>query len=866
MSRRFVAVLSALLVVVGMSSVSAHAAGGSTNTRAASDELSVTSRLQDRREVAAGTRAYSIGFEDGRFYANGWHITGEMGGVWTPPLKLVDGVWFGLNGTWIGPATKFTSGWGYTRYDLPNTAGLRVQRTDFVPDGPRGVLFGLTITNPGAARTAKLSVDAHSELMGQYPWGFTGVTPNASENLPDTGSFNGQDLVFTDNGALPGTPTHHYAALVGTSLKPDSGVIGHQFWGPQPGHVCTGTEPGAPENPKPSACDDGPFGRGTGGQLTYTLSLPTRGSRTIWLAVAGSDQGLGDAQRQLAQTLRNPTAHLAAKIASRQQLAQQTQLSLPGDRLVQNAIDWGKQNLADLTKSAQNLQIRWTNQGKQFPAPSGTVPEATWIGAGFPDYPWIFATDAEYTAFAAVAVGQFQAIEDHMRALRDISDILNNRSGVVVHETVSDGSVWFGHDSKTTNPDGTTTNDFNTDETVKFPSAVALIWRWTGDNRFRDDMYNFTVRNLRYVANNLDVDKDGWPEGSGNVERAGMGPEKLDNAVYFIRGLYDLADMARSKHDAATYAWATNEARQLLRRFDPTWWYQAAQQYADSLQDPGNVQLFQEYWIGQTPMEAELHINGQTIPGVAPYNHGNAALAGRENSCYSGTPPFNPGLFHTGCTGPPAGAGEKVIYGLTTSIQSVGEGNYGRLGPGEQQRYINALAQTMFSEPATGGTPDEQPGAMPEVFPSPDQGANIDRCWTCRSMFMQAWGNYGTAWAVVHQWLGVDPDLGNQRVSFVPQVPQGQTVVQGRNIRLGYGSADVRALHVGHLYLTEINTTRGVGAKQILIGHTLPRGTRALAVLLDGHLVHSYRVTQTNRGAEVTVSTTGGHHTLTIAA
>ena len=53
------------------------------------DELSTTSRLQDRREVAAGTRAYSIGFEDGRFYANGWHITGEMGGVWTFKSFLV---------------------------------------------------------------------------------------------------------------------------------------------------------------------------------------------------------------------------------------------------------------------------------------------------------------------------------------------------------------------------------------------------------------------------------------------------------------------------------------------------------------------------------------------------------------------------------------------------------------------------------------------------------------------------------------------------------------------------------------------------------------------------------------------------------
>ena len=105
--------------------------------------------MADRREVAAGTRAYSLGFEDGRFYANGWHITGEMGGVWTPPVKLVDGVWFGLDDDWVGPATKFTSGWGYTRFDLPTTAGLQVSRTDFVPDGRRGTLFGLTITNPG---------------------------------------------------------------------------------------------------------------------------------------------------------------------------------------------------------------------------------------------------------------------------------------------------------------------------------------------------------------------------------------------------------------------------------------------------------------------------------------------------------------------------------------------------------------------------------------------------------------------------------------------------------------------------------------------------------------------------------------------
>jgi hypothetical protein len=871
--RRFVPVLAASLlaglsVAGGTQAVAQPGAAPSTGLPVAGvqagSEVSVSTRLADRREVAAGRRAYSIGFEDGRFYANGWHITGEMGGIWTPPLKLLDGVWFGLDDQWVGPATKFTSGWGYTRYDLPNTAGLKVARTDFVPDGPRGVLFGLTISNPGGARNVKLTVDAHSELMGQYPWGFTGVTPNASDNIADKGSVEGGRLIFTDDGALPGAPTHHYAAAVGTSLTPsEKGKIDDQFWGPQPGHRCTGTETGAPADPKPSACDDGPFGKGTGGELTYSVHLAAGGSRTVWLGVAGSDHGKGAAKQQLANVLHRPGAALAAKIASRRHLAGLTQLSLPGDPLVQKSIEWGKQNIADLTQSARNLQIRWTNQGKQFPAPAGTVDKVTWIGAGYPDYPWIFGTDAEYTAFAAVSLGQFDAIKGHLRALRQISDILNNRSGVVTHEVVSDGSIWFGHDSRHTNPDGTIAYDFNTDETVKFPSTVALVWRWTGDRAFLDENYNFTVRNLRYVVNQLDADHDGWPEGLGNVERAGMGPEKLDNTVYFIRGLYDLADMARVEHDNATRKWATDLASSLRQRFDQTWWYQAASQYADSLNDPGNVQSFQKHWIGQTPMEAELLVNGQAVPGLAPHEHGTTALAGREDPCYSGSHPLNPGLYHTGCGGGPEGKGELVIFGLTTSIQSIGEGNYGRLGPGQQQRYTHALAETMFSEPATGGTPDEQPGAMPEIFPSPDQGANIDRCWTCRSMFMQAWGNYGTAWAVVHQWLGVRPQLGHGELAFVPQVPQGQTVVSGRHIRLGTGSVDVRARHDGKRYDTQIHV-RVAGLKKVQIGHTLAFGSQIRAVFLDGKSVSHYTTRTTNRGIEVTVKTSTGKHSLGI--
>ena len=167
---------------------------------------------QDRREVGAGDRAYVEGFQDGRFYANGWHITGEMGGVWTPPLKLLDGVWFGLDDQWVGQARRFSSGYGYTRFDLPTTSGLQLQRSDFAPDAHRAALFGLQMTNPGThKRKVTVQVDAHSELMTAYPWGST--TPRRGRQPPRPGRVHRPALQFTDDGA------RRRAAGAGASLR-----------------------------------------------------------------------------------------------------------------------------------------------------------------------------------------------------------------------------------------------------------------------------------------------------------------------------------------------------------------------------------------------------------------------------------------------------------------------------------------------------------------------------------------------------------------------------------------------------------------------------------------------------------------------
>ena len=246
--------------------------------QAQAPELSVSQRLADRREVAAGTRAQVLGFQDGRFYAQGWHITGEMGGIVTPPLKLVDAVSFGVDGEWVGPARRFTSGHGYVRYDLPSAVALPAAPHRRRPRRParRAARASSSPTRARSDRTARVMVDVHSELMTQYPWGFAGTVPNASDNAQDTGAFEDGTLVFRDTGRLPGEERDHsYTAIVGSNRTPlDTASLGPGHYGPfGAGRRCAADQTPAP---MPSQCDDGPFGRGTGGQLRFDVPVAAR--------------------------------------------------------------------------------------------------------------------------------------------------------------------------------------------------------------------------------------------------------------------------------------------------------------------------------------------------------------------------------------------------------------------------------------------------------------------------------------------------------------------------------------------------------------------------------------------------------------
>jgi hypothetical protein len=134
-------------------------------------------------------------------------------------------------------------------------------------------------------------------------------------------------------------------------------------------------------------------------------------------------------------------------------------------------------------------------------------------------------------------------------------------------------------------------------------------------------------------------------------------------------------------------------------------------------------------------------------------------------------------------------------------------------------------------------------------------------------MFMQAWGQYGIAWPVIHQQLGVRPSLGTGKLELLPQVPEGQTRVAGKAIRLGDGTAAVEAQHKGSRYTTTTTVETIKGLTDLRVGATLASGEEVKTVTLDGTKVKKPTVRETNRGVEVSVKTpVTGKHVVVVTA
>lgn len=774
--------------------------------------------LARKRYAAAGNRAYVIGMLDGSFPPIGTRIRGEMGGVWAHPIKLLTGYWFALNGSWLPAASRFSSGAGYVQLHFPAQAGLAITRTEFAPDGLPALIIGLTLQNTAVQdQHVALTMALRSQLLCAYPW--SDSKPNATEhNDHDRATYSaahGRINIRRDD--------QPWQALIGSSIAPNLGSTGDHLWGP------------VPEEQRAQYSQSA---YGTGAELRWELPLRSGAEQTLWVVVAGAHTSAQSAEDALQRALADPSGLLCAKIRERTALLAHTQLTLP-DRQLSDALLWATLNMADLRRNVTDVQIRDVNEGKDYPAPVARLPELHGVGDGFPDYPCFYGTGSGYIVYPLVASGLWESAAAHLRTLRDVSRAINGRTGKVVHEIISDGSVYLGNNSA----------PGDTNETALFATAVEVLWRWSGDDALRDEMYDFVVAGMRYITGDLDRDGDLWPEGNGIGERPGMGAEHVDVAANTWQALRALNRMAQSRGDDAVAAWANAQADAFEAAFDAAWWMPEESLYADSRCNTDDVvpederrkkgwtnvaiapnqQLQQRIWISVTPMEITL----------APAERAQAALTRMESAKFSGPG----GLYLVGEGGGPDRQAVKKCWTVMAGVMALAEANYGRLNPDQALRYMRAIVEQLDLE---------QPGTLPEVAPSPDYAAFGDL--TERMMFNQAWASYGLSWTIVACLLGIQPNLPARKLAVIPQVPPTWPGLAAEHLRMGAGSIAVTAERDAQHYRTTVDAPAGW---TLTIGHTLPVGTPVARVVLDD-MPADYAIHDTIRGREVRVETMTG--------
>jgi glycogen debranching enzyme len=786
---------------------------------------STSERLAQKRYVASGDRAYIMGTTDGDFPPLGTQISGEMGGVWAHPIKLLVGYWFSVNGAWLLPAQRFTSGAGYVQFEFMPISGLVITRTEFAPDGLPVVLVALTLRNSAQTpRQFALSMQVRSQLLAAYPWSAT--TPTAEEhNACDQAAYQ------ADTGTLVfRRPDVDWCALVAASVPPTRGVVGGQSWGT----LSEATRAGYSQQQFSS-----------GGELGWQLALAAGESRTLWIGVAGSHVSYSEAAAALHAALDQPHERLRAQSAERCALLTRSRLTLPEPQLAA-AFEWGILNMADLRRTVTHVQIRDVQEGKAYPPPSAALPSLSGIGDGYPDYPWFFGTGSGYIIYPLVIAGMWETAMAHARLLREASRVVNGRTGKVIHELATDGSVRFG----------TNAANGNANETGLFATAVDLIWCWSGDDAFRDEMYEFVVDGMRYVTQELDRDGDHWPEGLGIAERPGMGSEQLDVVVDTWKGLQALQHMAEHKGDIDTAAWARAQADAIAAAFDRIWWLPGDSLYADSRCNEDDVvsagerrdkgwtnvckaidQLLQQrVWISVKPMET----------AIAPAEHAHAALDRLESPAFGDAG----GLFLVGEHGGPDGKAVRKAWTVMTGVMAIAEANYGRLEAQQALRFMRAIAATLDLE---------MPGALPELAPSPDYdpfGPMPERM-----MLMQAWATYGIGWPIIANLLGIAPMIPSGKLSVVPQLPPDWASLAVRTLRVGQASITASAARTDRDYRTTVEAPAGW---TLTIGHTLAANARVESVELDGRPA-AYVIVDSIRGREVRVeTTTGGERRLVV--
>ena len=692
--------------------------------------------------LTPGDKAYMVGHQDGSFPDLGWHVAGEMGGIWAHPIKLMDG--FTANIEIDGSSECLENASQFTNYPFFNkhlfelgSLGLEIERFNFVPEGEKAVYVEYQIKNTtNESLSAKFTFDGKIDLRPVWLGERTGMIDG-----PDEVVFNERKGIVEAKDK-----DNDWFVVYGGNKMPNGQTLGA------------------------ASCDYQRKGQGTNAGLSYNVEIGSSETETLSFVISGSAESKKEALDTYDLVSKNIQQLIDAKAKRYDDIKSTAFLQTPNDQINQ-AFLWTKYNTDWLINDVDGL-----GRG---------------ITAGNPDYPWFFGADSEYALQGAIAVGMKDIVYSTIELIDSVSNAVNNGSGKIMHEMSTNGAVF---------------NPGNLNETPQYATLIWEVFKWTGDMNFLRKHYPTVEAGLNWLLEENDEDGNLLADGYGMMEIHGLESEMIDVAAYTYKAFMDAAEMAEVLGDPARAKDYRMKAIQLAEIINTDFWVEEFDSYADFIGttqqaehliegaivradtldkpwaveelkatqtkiksfDPNKKKGFVLYhnWVVNTPMEV----------GVADPEKAIKALE-------TGSQYVNPfGVFVTGIDRDEfagtddGGYAEKMeifsytgaVMTLPTGVQAIAENNYGR--PEKALEYLERMTNS-FSYAL--------PGSMYEV--SPDFG-----------MHTQAWNIYSYAVPIIKQFFGLEPMAHLNQVTIDPIFPESWNEAEINDLKIGSNTISVR--------------------------------------------------------------------------
>lgn len=708
--------------------------------------------------VTAGDRLYMIGTQDGKFPDLGWHVEGEMGGIWDHPIKLLDGFTaaISLNGKThcLDQAETFIN-YPFANKHIFKSAetGLRVERFQFVPDGKEAILLEYTFIN-----------ETSEDKKIDFIWtAYTDLRPTwlgERTNMNDGGDFATWDEASQNWVAQDSL--NPWFVRVGSSVKPSSHEQG---------------TPSCLYNPKGKGCRMG---------LTYTLEIPAGGRVTLPMTIAGSFKSADAARLNHHSAQIMALEHLQTKKERYLSLAQKSKLTIP-DKELEKAFRWVKYNTDWLVRDVPGL-----GRG---------------LSAGLPDYPWWFGVDNEYTLQGAMATGRADLALSTVELLHRLSE-KENGNGRIVHEVSTNGAVFNpGNVNETPQFASLIWTMYRWSGNRGFLAAYYPVVKkglaWLLEKNDQDGNLlpdGFGMMEIHGLNSEM-VDVASYTQ-KAFADAANMAAEMGEEEE--AKKYKALADQLKTKINAEfwvpeykSFADFIGTPRQALRLLDD------AIVRADTLKKPWAVAelkatrakikklppdrkqgfVLHHNWVVNTPMEMSIADTAKAL---------TALKTGSQFVNPYGM--FVTGIDRDGTAGKDAGSFGKArkvftytgaVMTLPTGVQAVAENNYGR--PDVALDYLKRITRSFGYA---------LPGSIYEV--SPDYG-----------MMTQAWNLYSFAVPIVTQFFGIQPFAAQKFVRIQPQMPTT------------WNEASLENVHIAKNRLS-VEFSRTTAYREIILNQTEP--------------------------------------------